>query len=88
MTSRGSDSRLSYINEQENSKPIQDYKRRGKRRQLGVDDARSKSTDRPPDVRSISVLSTRSLPTPVSSKSVEQVKYTVTCLEFNTCRRV
>ena len=76
MTSRSSDSRLSrlsYINEQENSKSLAEYRKRGKRRLLGTEDARSKSTDRPPDGRAVSVLSTRSLPTPISSKTVEQV---------------
>ena len=88
MTSRSSDSRLSrlsYINEQENSKSLADYRKRGRRKLLGAEDARSKSTDRPPDGRAISVLSTRSLPTPVSSKTVEQVHYvnmTAICCHF------
>ncbi|XP_060594375.1 uncharacterized protein LOC132748757, partial [Ruditapes philippinarum] len=65
MSSRSSDSRLSYIDEQTNSKAVKDYIRnRGKKRPpLAEEIKRSQSTDRPLGARSDSVLTTRSLPT-------------------------
>jgi DNA replicative helicase MCM subunit Mcm2 (Cdc46/Mcm family) len=75
MSSRSSDSRLSYIDEQTNSKAVKDYIRnRGKKRPpLAEEIKRSQSTDRPLGARSDSVLTTRSLPTPATLRTVEEV---------------
>lgn len=76
MSSRSSDSRLSYVDEQTNSKAVKDYiKSRGKRRPpLAEEIKRSQSTDRPLGKRSDSVMTTRSLPTPASLRTVEEEK--------------
>lgn len=76
MSSRSSDSRLSYIDEQTNSMAVKDYiKKRGKRRPPLADEIkRSHSSDRPPDRRADSVMSTRSLPTPANLRTVEEEK--------------
>ncbi|KAH3829059.1 hypothetical protein DPMN_131047 [Dreissena polymorpha] len=78
MKTRTSDSRLSVVDEKENSRAVSDYiKKRGKRRAPLADEIkRSQSTDRPLDVprRSDSSLTTRSLPSPATLRTVEEEK--------------
>jgi len=73
MTSRN-ESRVSYVDEQINSKAVSEYmKNRGKRRALADDMKRSQSTDGARDTRSSSAMTTRSLPTPATLRTVEEV---------------
>lgn len=75
MTTSRSESRLSIVDEQTNSKAVSEYiKKRGKRKPpLAEMITRSHSTD-PGSRRSDSAMSTRSLPTPVNAKTVEEEK--------------
>lgn len=75
LTSRN-ESRVSYVDEQINSTSVRDYMRkRGNRRALPEDMKRSQSTDGSRDMRSVSAMTTRSLPTPATLRTVEEVQY-------------
>ena len=76
---RNSDSVVSFVNEQENSRAVSAYiKKRGKRRpQLAEEIRRSQSTGPGTMQRSDTTMTTRSLPTPATLRTVEEVTYAV-----------
>lgn len=82
------ESRVSYVDEEINSKAVCEYlRKRGKRRPPLADDLkRSQSTDGSRDMRTASAMTTRSLPTPATLRTVEEVSCQTKIVKPFKCR--